>query len=147
MKKEFNEYLRSIDISGALLTRVEEIHNYYSSYLGFEINEIFVSEYITEDGSRAYENLWFFNLTHCFEAKQFVTMDDLDVDFYRGEIHSINIVKRDFNIIENTNTDNSRLNLTFLFGANRAGNLKASKSNCLQLSKILKTFLQPNLKK
>lgn len=59
MKTEFKSYLNEIGISGAILERVEEIFKFYNEYLKFEIDEIFVCDYIDADGSRIYESLWF----------------------------------------------------------------------------------------
>lgn len=146
MKNEFNEYLIEIGLTGAILARADEIFKYYTVYLNYEVDEIFVSEYIGADGSRIYESLWFFNKKYCFEAKQFIIVDDFDTDFYEKEIFSFNATKKEYNINENIITDNSRFNLSFSFNPGRVGILKASKINCKQLSKILKVFIQPNLK-
>ena len=146
MKTEFKDYLSEIGISGAILDRVEEILKFYNEYLKFQIDEIFVCEYIDADGSRVFESLWFFNSDYCFEAKNFIISENYDVDFYKKQINSFNILKKDFNILENVSNENSRLNLTFSFSPRRVGILKASKNNCKQIVKIIENFIKPNLK-
>ena len=146
MKTEFKDYLNGIGISGAILETAEEIFKFYNEYLKFEIDEIFVSEYIDADGSRVYESLWFFNNKYCFEAKNFIISENYDSDFYGKDIYSFNISKKDFNVLKNISNDNSRLNISFLFNFNRVGILKASKSNCKQAVKIIENFIKPNLK-
>lgn len=146
MKTEFKSYLNEIGISGAILERVEEIFKFYNEYLKFEIDEIFVCDYIDADGSRIYESLWFFSNKYCFEAKNFIISDNFDSDFYGKEVYTFNISKKDFNILENISNDNSRLNLSFSFNPRRVGTLKASKSNCKQVVKIIENFIKPNLK-
>lgn len=147
MKQKFNLYLQGIGLTSTIIDRVTEIHNFYTNFLKQEIEEIFVSEYINPDGSRIYENLWFFNKTHCFEAKQFILNDDFDIDYYSNQIISFNTTKRDFNSIDLSYNENSRMNLTFYFNANRVGNLKASKINCKSLAEISLNYILLNLKK
>lgn len=147
MKQEFIDYLEEVGITGALLDKALETYIYYTKYLNVEVEDIFVSEYINPDGSRTYENLWFFNNVYCFEAKQFIVSEDYDMDFFRDVIFSFNIVKKDFDIANLLFTDNSRMTLTFYLNAVRAGVIKASKSNCKKLAEINKKYIITNLKK
>ena len=146
MEQALITYLESIGITGALTAKVEEVHNFYSQYLGCEINDIFVSEFINKDGSRVHENLWFFNQNFCYEAKLFNNQEDYDCDVIKDNINSFTIKKIDFNIVANETNENSRMLLEFSFkNSTRGGNMKASKENCRQLSIILKKYIQPNL--
>ena len=147
MKKEFITYLAEIGITGPLLNKAQETYNYYAEYLKVEIEDIFVSEYINPDGSRTYEGLWFFNENYCFEAKQFIVSEDYDMDFYKDVIFSFNIVKKDFDIINLSFNDNSRMTVTFYLNTVRAGIIKASKNNCKKLSEINTKYIITNLKK
>lgn len=147
MNQQFITYLAEIGITGPLLDKVKNAYDYYASFLKVQIDDIFVSEYINPDGSRTYENLWFFNDNYCFEVKQFILSEDYDLDFYKDTIFSINIVKRDFDIINGVYNDNSRMTLTFYLNTVRAGVIKSSKSNCKKLSEITMNFIKPNLKK
>ena len=146
MKKEFIDYLNEIGLTGAVVDRVKEIYKFYSEFLKFDIKDIFVSEYINPDGSRTYENLWFFNDTHIFEAKQFITEDDFDSDFFQDQIISFNINKKDFVMPLESYNENSRVTLTFYFNT-RAGVLKASKINCNKLAEITNDYVMPNFQK
>lgn len=144
MEKALNMYLESIGITGALVAKVEAIYNFYNQYLGCKIDDIFVSEYINKDGSRVFENLWFFNSNFCYEAKQFNSQDDFDTDIIKDGITWFIIKKNDFDIIANTTTENSRMILEFGLLSGRQGDMKASKENCKQLSLIFKKFIQVN---
>ncbi len=144
MKKEFIEYLESIGITGALTARVEEIFLIYSKVLGNSIDDIFVSEYLNKDGSRFYENLWFFNKEFCFEAKFFLTTDDLDSDKIFRSVTNYTIKKNDFDMVKNITSDKSRMMLDFGFIYQRHGEMKASKENCKKLLEIFLTYIQPN---
>ena len=76
----------------------------------YKVHSVFFqcfSQYDSWIGSRIYESLWFFNKKYCFEAKQFIIVDDFDTDFYEKEIFSFNATKKEYNINENIITDNS----------------------------------------
>lgn len=145
MKKEHIIYLESIGITGPLLPKVNLVYEYYNQYLGYDIDDIFVSEYINSDGTRTYENLWFFNENYCYEAKQFLTMDDFDTDLISNSIDSFTVRKTDFDIKNNVTTESSRMNLDFLLKVDRTGQMKASKDNCKKMSEILLKYIKPNL--
>lgn len=147
MKKEFVIYLESIGLSGTVLGKVEDAYNFYSKFLEYEIKDIFVSEYLNQDGSRVYENLWFFSENFCGEAKFFLTKEDYDSDIIKKSISTFSIKKTDFDIITCTPIASSRLHLTFNFlNGLRAGDMKASKENCKKLSEIFVTYILPNIK-
>jgi len=147
MKQEFKTYLDEIGVTGQLVDKVQAIYNYYTEFLKVEIQDIFVSEYVNSEGLRTYESLWFFNDSYCFEAKQFISNEDYDMDYYNNEIFSFNVNKRDFDIVNLNFNDNSRMNLTFYLNSVRGGSIKASKSNCKKLAEIITTFILTNLKK
>jgi len=145
MDKKFNDYLESIGIKGELLTKVENIYNFSDKYLESKIEDVFVSEYVNKEGGRVYENLWFFNSDFCFEAKQFNTQEDFDSCMIKNNIDYYSIKKSDFDIISNSTTDNSRMNLEFRFKNSAfGGDMKASKENCKQLSSVFKKYIKIN---
>lgn len=145
MTKEQLQYLENIGITGELTAKVEAVFNFYTKYIGCQLDDIFVSEFLNKDGSRVFENLWFFNKNYCFEAKQFMTTDDFDADLIKNTIDSFTIKKTDFDIISNVTNDNSRMFLEFSLKFPITGEMKASKENCKQLSMIFKKYIQPNL--
>ena len=55
-----NGYLSSIGITGTMAARVQSIHDFYTEIPGVTVDDVFVSEYVSGDGSREYESLWFF---------------------------------------------------------------------------------------
>ncbi|MCA0429190.1 MAG: hypothetical protein LCH32_01670 [Bacteroidetes bacterium] len=145
MEKAFIEYLETIGIKGDLLPKIENIYTFFEKYLEYKIENIFVSEYINKEGGRVYENLWFFNSDFCFEAKQFNTQEDFDSCILKHNIDYYSIKKTDFDIISNSTTDNSRMNLEFHFkNSSIGGDMKASRENCKKLSEIFKTYIKIN---
>ena len=146
MKQEFKTYLTKIGITEELYSKIENAIDVYEKYLGFQLDDIIISEYLMEDGSRNYENLWFLNESFCFEAKLFLTQENYDVDKFKNAISYITIQKIDFDINSINFSDKSRLLLTFRFGRDRIGIIKASKENCVALSLIIKKYIITNFK-
>jgi len=144
MKKEFIEYLKSIGIPVALFEKIETIYELYKELCPDEIMGIFVTDYIKEDGSREYENLWFFSEKTCMEAKQFITKEDFDIIRIKKRVNIWNIRKYNYNFKKATDT--SRLFLRVNFDFNVDGELKAAKDNCDYLRKIILKYVVPNLK-
>lgn len=145
MKNNFKEYLESLGISGSLLVKVEDVYKFFNEYLEHNIDDIFVSEYIDQDSSRIYENLWFFNSNFCFEAKLFNIQEDYDSCIIKNNIEYFTIKKIDCDLIANKTTDNSRMILDFRFkNSSIGGQLKSSKENCKHLSSIIKKYIKVN---
>lgn len=146
MEAKFKVYLETIGITGALLSKVETIALFYSELLGYKLDDIFVSEYLNQDGSRVYEGLWFFNKEYCFEAKFFASEEDFDSDKMTNSVTYFNLKKSEYDIITNNPTDKSRATLIFGLKLPRHGELKATKENCKQLRHIFLTYIHPNYK-
>ena len=144
MKKEFIRYLESIGITKALLERIETIYKFYQGIYPDEITDIFITEYIKEDGLREYESLWFFSKKNCMEAKQFITKEDFDVTPIKKRIFYWTIQKQNYDFKKAT--ENSRLHLRFELDTGIAGEIKAAKENCDYLRKIILKYIVPNLK-
>jgi len=144
MKEEFMDYLASIGMPEALWHRVREIYNFYRDVCPDEITDIFVSEYVKDDGSREYENLWFFSKKACMEAKQFITNDDFDMCQMENRVIGWRVKKKDYDF--KRSTDKSRVSLVFRFDYAMEGELKASRGNCDCLRQVLLKHVLPSLK-
>jgi len=73
MKEDFVKYLDSIGITNAFRKRIETIYDFLREICPDEITGIFISDYLTHDGEREYENLYFFSEKYIMEAKRFIT--------------------------------------------------------------------------
>ena len=142
MKDEFLKYLESIGMTKTPLKRVETIYAFYTEMCPDEITDIFVTDYITEDGTREYQNLWFFSTKCCMEAHSFITEDHFDMDVMRGGVHSWEIKKQDYDFKKAT--AKSRLHLKFYMSHPRFGELKAAKENCDYLKNIILKYVVPS---
>lgn len=143
MKDEFAEYLRSIGITDVLKERIVSIYQIVERVCPEEIDDIFVTDYIKDDASRDYENLWFFSKKHVMEIRQFISKDDFDICPTYKQIGHLIIRKKDYDF-ENA-TQASRLSIEFQMHNWIEGNLRASRENCDYLKSILLKHIVPNL--
>ncbi len=126
-----------------LRKRVETIYAFYTEICPDEIADIFVSEYIKEDESREYENLWFFSSKYCMEAHDFVTKDFFDIELMKNRITWCEIHKQDYDF--KRAIKKSRIRLRFSLPRNREGIIKASGQNCDYLKDIIFKYVTPNM--
>ena len=145
MREGFIRYLESIGITEALRKRIETIYGFYREICPDEIKDIFVTDYINGDGSRKYENLWFFSEKCGMEATQFTIKDSFDIVPVLKRVWHWRIEKQDYDFKKAT--EKSRLYLSFDIGSYAfGGELKASKENCDHLRDIILKYVVPNLK-
>jgi len=145
MKDSFVYYLHSIGMTETLMQRISTIFDFYSETCPDEITDIFVTDYIKQDGTREYENIWFFSSLFCMEAKLFITADDFDITPFKNRIVRWKIEKQ--NYIVTRATDQSRATVDFSLDTGVYGKMKASKENCDYLWVIIQKYISPNLKK
>lgn len=144
MKKEFEEYLKSIGIATeTLLKRVETIYQFYSNICPEEIKDIFVTDYIKNDGTREYESLWFFSDNYCMEAKEFATADNFDIMLVKNIIRW-EVKKQEYDFKKAI--DKSRIFLHVNISIALSADFKASKENCDFLREIFLKYVKPKIK-
>lgn len=144
MKKEFIKYLESIGVANALWKKIEIIYEFYEEIYPDEITDIFITDYIKEDGLREYESLLFFSKKNCMEAKQFITKEDFDVTPIEKRIFYWTIQKQNYDFKKAT--EKSRLHLKFYLDTGMTGEAKAAKGNCDYLREIILKYVVSNLK-
>jgi hypothetical protein len=143
MKAKFRQYLQAVGMTKTLIARVAQIEQFYRRLCPDELNAVFVSEYVTQDGGRQYESLWFFSESCVMEAKQFLTADDFDIMAWKHRLVYFRLLKTDYDF--EAATDKSRMNLTYGDTALYRGELKASRENCDYLRDIYLSLMVPNL--
>ena len=143
MDIQFEEYLIDLGMKGSLTKKVEEILQFFEENFSEKAIDIFVEEYIKEDGSREYESLQFYSEKLLFEARNFRLNDDFAVFSLINDITFIRMNKENYDF-KNANED-SRFTLSFGTGKKVFADLKSSKKNCDQLKKILFKYIRPNL--
>lgn len=143
MEKKFIDYLENIGLTKLYSERVIKIYNFYQENCPELIEDIFITDYITEEGLREYENLWFFSANYIMEAKGFIKNDDLDIDVLTGNVVSWRLMKDKFDLKEEP-TDQSRMNLIVSLNRRSYCDLKASRENCQYLVEIFNRYVKPN---
>lgn len=139
---EFKAYLEKVDITTeALLSRIQLIYDVASEMCPERIEQIFVTDYIKKDNTRAYESIWFFSKGYCMEAKDFET--DYSIDIIPIKIYRFEIALKDYDFKKAT--PKSRLQLSIQFDEQLSGDLKGAKENCDVLRDIILKYLKPNL--
>ncbi|MCL0066089.1 hypothetical protein M1N79_04350 [Dehalococcoidia bacterium] len=139
---EIDEYLRGIGItSETLKSRVELARNLASQIFPEEIEEIFVSDYIKDDGSREHESVWFFSKSYCAEAPNFVSEHGIDIVPIKTKRLEVNLRDYDFTKA----TEKSRFQLLVLLEEGLLADLKASKDNCNHLKHITIKYFRSRL--
>lgn len=138
MKDEFNKYLMAIDVPTPLQKRVDEIIALYGRIYKEPIEDIFVCDYIKEDGSRGYDSLWLFSGRFSMEAKEFVNKHDYDIT--PNQITYMSLEVQDYDLSDKaTLTSRLLVRMTYL-GVGMAGisgSLKAARENCPYLKNVL----------
>lgn len=146
MKKEFKEYFKSIGItSQEYLKRIETLMEIHSELCQDEIVDIFVDEYIKEDGTREYEDISFYSKQYFFGVSQFLTTDTFILSKNTKDVKSIKIKKKDYDFKKAT--EKSRLNIDVSYETSTPlhGSFKASKENCDILKQIFLKYMMPNI--
>ncbi len=138
----FTSYLETLGMSNTLIERVHECFSFYSDICDITIDDIFVNEYINDEGIREYQSVWFMNEHRCMEAHDFTKQVTYDMSPWFRNIKRWNVSHKDFDFI--TPTEKSRLTINFVFHNDVEGVLKSSKENCLILVKILQKYIIPN---
>jgi hypothetical protein len=140
-------YLKSLGLGKPLVARVTTAYKFWGRLLPATIDDLFVSEYVGEEGDRNYDSLWLLSSEFLVEAHQFVTEDHGDVVRITHGFSRIDIVRRDFEL--DAATERSRLTVTVDFGApglaSLSGSFRATGDNCLKLQDLLETRFLPNL--
>jgi len=106
-----------------------------------EIEEVFLSDYIKDDGTREYESVWFFSKGYCMEAHNFITENSIDIVPIRTNRLQVDLKDYDFKKA----TEKSRLRVLIQLGEALQGEIKAAKENCDVLRDITIRYFKPRL--
>lgn len=145
MKKNISDYLYSIGIrTEPFISKITYIHDLFQNICEEGIDDIFIDEYIKEDGTREYENLSFFTENYFCGANNFLTVDNYYIGNIREELIVLKINLKDYDF-ENA-TEKSRLIIDFKGKDGSLGRFKGSKENCDFLKEITKKYFLPLIK-
>ncbi len=144
MKQHWVEYLESIGIVDLYLERAAKVVFFYDLIYPGDIEHIFVSEYVDNDGQRQYETMWLFSTTDAMEARRFLHRVDYDATPLLGRIRYWRLTADDYE--EGKASAKSRLTVNLGLSDGISGELKASGNNCDHLMTVFKQVIVPGLR-
>src|SRR4051794_10673530 len=91
-------YLRDLGMRNALVERVTTFYHAYRALVTDPVTDIFVSEYVDDEGTRQYENLWLFWEKYVAEALSFVNQERSDLMTLVENVGWIGLTRREFDL-------------------------------------------------
>jgi hypothetical protein len=80
MRETFIKYAQEMGLTPAGLEKVSDILAVASRLLPEELEEIFISQSLEEEGQvTEWDSLWLFSKNYCLEARQFMVQQDLEI--------------------------------------------------------------------
>lgn len=142
MNQDTIDYLKSIGLAEPLLQHtigmVENIEWLY----GLSEYDLFVSEFIDNEGNKQYAGLWLFTHEVAVEAKNFTVEFDIDIAAYAQSIGYMRITSKSFNIKEHDGESRMQVEVS---ASGVSFDLRASQRNCSTLTNLIKKHLRPNI--
>ena len=139
MKEAFKEYLVNIGITDLFFEKAEAVIAFYEELYPDQLENIFVSEYVDDEGKRHYDNMWLFTKDLACEAKAFLTRDEFDVASFGNKVEHWIVKKESYDLCEASSR--SRMTLQFTMSTQIGGTLRASGENCDFLREVLKEHI------
>ena len=145
MKAEFRKYFRDIGIQEPLEERIKAVHEFFSEICQDKIEDVFVNEYVKEDGSREFVSVRFLSKNYSMLAADFISKDDFRFGMVR-KIRNFRLQKKDFDLKKATEKSRMTIELMYAEAPRVRSSYRASGVNCDYLMKIFHKYIIPNLK-
>jgi hypothetical protein len=144
MDKEFQAYLENLKVSSVVISRVENLITMLQEIIKPDFTGIFLSDFITQDGTMQFDTLYLFSDAEILQARNFLQIDNFELGDIKKNCSSIEIQQQDYDF--KTITEKSRLTITVKFAtSDRIYPFKASRENCVYLKRIFELYLRPNI--
>jgi len=140
MEEKFLNYIESIGITNALIPRVEHVIETLENISGEKILDIFISEYMQENGTRTYEDFRAFSKNYHLGALKFI--NDIKYIIWNRNNKLFSIINWEVSNYDfKSASPDSRLSLLGSFYFPGPILLKASQNNCDKLLSFFKKYL------
>ena len=140
------EYLRSIGMGELLVGRVSALQHQFMEIANEPIEDVVVSEYVTENGQREYEGVVFFSPSFAYEVSKLMSdLPKMWIATLTKNIAYIELIPKDYDFHEITPASRLSFRCNWQQGSPFELAIKASSSNCPHLLRIIKQYIQPNL--
>lgn len=139
------KYLKDIEISEPLLERIEVIHSYIQKTIPSKVENIFIVDFIEEDGTRIYQDIDFYSDKRIISVADFKSKIDIRTASIMKCLSYLQFLAKDYDF-QKANSK-SRLTINFRVGYSDriTGQLKATSQNCDYLMAIIRKYFIPNL--
>lgn len=136
MNEQHFAYLAEIGTTRVARDRAQTMWSIVHGLFGSELKEIFVNDYVTDEGVRTFSNIWFFTDEYFAECRDFIERTHFDRTDYLERIQWIDIEAISYDMGENT-TDTSRLMVEARMNDNLTMTFKSARNNCKYLRDLV----------
>jgi len=144
MKEEIENYLTAI---GVTTTSIKQKIDYFIKICHLicqeEIIDIFIDDYLTEDGTKKYSGITLFTKNFILGAENFLDKDEIYCARSDNKICYLSIDMKDYDFCKAT--EKSRINIQIYRETGGEGFYKASKENCDYLRDIYFKYILPRV--
>ncbi len=143
---DYLDYLNSIDINNeTLFNKIDVTFRAAVRISQEEIQDIFISDRLENEGQRAYEHLYLFTNTYIIESANFATDTNVNIEItvLKDRVKYVIVKYNDY--FEKANAA-SRLSVFFITNGG-AFLLKGAKENCDKLIEVYDKYIRPNISK
>jgi len=137
------EYYEFLSLTPPVRSRVEEVVSQIRALCQEDMSDIFISEYVQQDGSHIYGSVWTFSKTFVSEGLLLQAADStrFDVVQVKGNVAQIVIEQRHFDWNAPA-ADSSRLTVEVRFRlTGLVGQMQATGRNCEVLRELVMKYL------
>lgn len=130
----FIEYLKTIGLTEPLQERIETIYDFFKGVCPEDITDIFVNDYIKEDGTREYVDVRFLSQKFTMIAANFINTDDFRIGLL-PHVDRITVQKSNYDFKKAT--EKSRMSVRVDYADKTLSDFRASKENCDYLRDLI----------
>ena len=142
---KIKKYLKDIGITEPFRKRIEDIHSHIQRIIPCKVKDIFISDYIREDGTHVYEDLDFYTDDYIITASSFVERLAIAIGCIKRHIVYISFQTRDYDFKKAN--EKSRLNITAEYDIYPLkARFRATGRNCDYLMEYVREYFIPNLR-
>ena len=146
MKLAFERYLKAIEISSTFRERIEFLVNVHQAVWPEPVSDIYLSDFMDEEGKRNIESIWLFSKNYGMESKNIIESNNIDIAPLYSSITHIEYDFQNYDFKQKAD-DKSRLTVNFTYRNRMSGMLKGSGINCDYLAKMVSKYILSNLMK
>lgn len=142
---EVVKYFKDIGIEEPIEQRIQLVYSYIQKLIPFTLKDIFVSDYIEEDGTHKFVHADLFSDTHLISIFDFTRNDAFATSPYDIKIANMRIDSQEYDFQKASPKSRLRVRLVFFNTERMYGEFKATGNNCDYLMRILEKYIIPRI--